>query len=92
MSKLKIKVEKNPIPEVETTPEVPVASEVETTTEAVKTEKQEWPESSVSGKFNSVAFKEGHVVFNPSGQRLTEVISKTAAEDIIRAQNRAAQL
>lgn len=90
MSKTKVKVEKNPVPAPEADV-APVVAPESVTPEAFKPQ-GEWPESSVSGKFNSVAFKEGHVVFNPSGQRLTEVISKTEADEIVRAQNRAAQL
>lgn len=85
MSKIaKIKVDKDPetaTPEVvtpEATPEVVV--------------KDQWPEVGTTGKFNAVPYKDGYVVYNPSGQRATGVVTKVVADDIVREQNRAAQI
>lgn len=87
MSKLpKVKVEKNPVAEIETTP-VKVEESIDLAPVA-----SEWPEVTATGKFVAVPFKEGYVVYNPIAQRVTGVVSRDEASDIVRAQNRAAQL
>lgn len=50
----------------------------------------EWPQTGQRGYFHSVPFKEGFVVFNPQCQRITEVVSKIKADDIVRTSNLAA--
>lgn len=84
--KIKIdKVEPVVVPQSET----PV---VETEKLEVKTTHAEWPEAPLKGKFHAVAWKGGYVVFNPQEQRITEVISKDLADDMVRRSNLAAQI
>lgn len=87
MSKLpKIKVDKGPAIDVV---EKPVETEVAATPVSAKSE---WPEVTATGRFVAVPFAAGYVVYNPIAQRVTEVVSKTVADDIVRNQNTAAQL
>lgn len=79
----KIKIDKETAPEVETNVE-------EVNEEPKAATKQEWPEVGNPGKFVAVEFKDGYVVFNPSGQRATGIIDKHKADDIVRESNRAA--
>lgn len=86
MSKVKIKIDKSPETDVV---EKKVEAEVIATPVSVKSE---WPEITATGRFTSVPFAAGYVVYNPIGQRVTEVVSKVAADDIVRQQNAAAQI
>mgnify|MGYP001602141046 CR=1 FL=1 len=83
MPKLKIKVEENPVESVKVE-EAPVV--------VAKQVKSTWPEVGTTGRFNAVKFQHGYVVYNTVGQRATGVVTKDQAEDIVRAQNRAAQI
>lgn len=77
--------------EVKVSPE----EKVEEKTEVVAEKKStgiEYPEGDAKGKFHSVSFQNGYVVYNPSGQRVTGIIDKIAAADIVRQQNQAAQI
>lgn len=54
--------------------------------------KGKFPEVAGTGRFQSVQFKGGYVVYNPAGQRVSDVLSLSQAEDIVRAQNQAAHI
>lgn len=49
--------------------------------------KSEFPEVAGIGRFQSVKVGEGYAVYNPSGQRVTGIISLDQAGDIVRKQN-----
>lgn len=85
MSKVKIKVDKGPVDEVL---EAPVVAEEVVT---VPTE-ESWPEVTATGRYVAVPFKEGYVVYNPTAQRVSGLVSRTVANDIVRQQNTAAQI
>lgn len=67
-----------------------VPKEVEV--EGDKPKKIEYPEGDAKGRFHTVAFEGGYVVYNPAGQRATGVIGKIKADDIVRQSNQAAQI
>ncbi len=54
----------------------------------VPLDEEGFPISEVRGKFHSVAFKEGAVVFNQFGQRATDVVSDAEAKDLVGKSNR----
>lgn len=52
----------------------------------------EFPQVAGNGRFQAISLGAGYVVYNPAGQRVTEIVSFTQAGDIVRAQNQAAHL
>jgi predicted RNA-binding protein with PUA domain len=87
----KIKIDKEVVEEVKEVVEEVTEAAVKPSEEK-KSKKDEWPEVGSKGKFHAVAFKDGYVVYNPSGQRATGIVTKIQADDIAREQNRAAQI
>lgn len=80
---VKVKINKDvEVPVVD----APVAEVVEKKVEA------KWPEVGQTGRFNAVEWQGGWVVYNPAGQRATGVLKKEVADDIVRENNRAAQI
>lgn len=77
-----------------------VVEEVETEEVAVDTEveetpakkKSKFPEVAGTGKFQAVQVGKGFVVYNPHGQRVSDVLEEVAANDLVRDNNQAAHL
>lgn len=95
----RIKIDKEKDVEIVSSEQTPVetatsAPEIETDTKEAKPKKadQDWPEVGSTGRFTAVPFKDGYVVYNPSGQRATGVIGKVEADDIVRQSNQAAHI
>lgn len=82
MAKVKNNVEETVVAE---TPKVVEVKEV-------KEKAVEYPEGNATGRFHSVAFNGGYVVYNPAGQRATKVVTKIVADDIVRQNNQAAHI
>jgi hypothetical protein len=57
-----------------------------------KVEEIKFPEVSRTGRFQSVAFGTGFVVYNPDACRVSGILTATQANDIVRRQNFAAQI
>lgn len=81
MAKNKVRVE-----EIEEIVEAPV-EEIE-----VLKKEFEYPEVRGIGKFQSISVEGGCVVYNPTGQRVSGILTATKANDIVREQNCAAHL
>jgi hypothetical protein len=54
-----------------------------------KEKEVKFPDVRGNGKFQSVKFENGYVIYNPNGQRVSEVISLDIANDIVNRQNSA---
>ena len=101
MAKIKIKINKDEVvaPVVET-PTPTVEEKVETVDVPIVEEKVEapvpsrieFPEGKKTGKFHSVTVKDGYVVYNPDGSRISGIITLIQANDIVRQQNQAAHI
>ncbi len=50
--------------------------------------KVKYPEGTITGKFHSVVFGGGYVVYNPNGQRATGVVTEAQAKDLVMKNNR----
>lgn len=80
------------------TPSVPEEIPVIPTDVPVETEQvnvpsaKSFPEGNTTGKFHSVPFNNGHVVYNPDGQRITGIVTKVEADDLVRQNNQAAHI
>ena len=83
MAKTKIKIDSEPVE----TPKVE-----ETKTEVKTTASESFPVSNISGRYHSLPFQDGYVVYNPNCIRVSGVISKIAADDMVRNQNQAAHI
>jgi hypothetical protein len=86
----RIKLDKEP--EVVQPEAVKQEAEVQPEPKKEKVVKNVWPEVGYTGKFHAVEHEGGYVVYNPGGQRATGVLRKEIADDIVREQNRAAQI
>ena len=73
----------------EVTPEVVETKVEEVIPEVVETKVEEvaYPEVAGTGRFQHVKFEDGHVVYNPNGQRITGKVDLRTADDTVRAQN-----
>lgn len=74
---------------------VEVNNAAEEAVEEVKVETKatrDFPEVAGTGRFQAVEFNDGYVVYNPAGQRASEVLSLDKANDIVRANNIAAHI
>jgi len=86
MPKIKVKIDKEPVSVAEVTETAPVESP------APVEKKSVWPETKIRGRFHTVEFGGGYVVYNPAGQRATGVLRRELAEDVVRNNNYAAQI
>lgn len=66
-----------------------VKEEVVTTDETVEVS---FPVVVGNKRFQSVSFNKGFVVYNPSGDRVSNILTKEKAEDLVREMNRQAGL
>lgn len=73
----------------EVLPEVIEPKVEEVLPEVVETKVEEvvYPECHGNGKFQHVKFGNGYIVYNPSGQRVTDKIDLRSADDIVLRQN-----
>ena len=55
-------------------------------------EPEKYPEVASSGLFQVVPFKDGYLLYNPDGQRVSDILSKVKADDLAHANNLAAHL
>ena len=85
MPKHKIKVEK-PIEPEEDLEDSDIPSDIPSE-EPIK-----YPEVASSGLFQVVPFKDGYLLYNPDGQRVSDILSKVKADDLAHANNLAAHL
>lgn len=106
MSKIKIKVNKDepavvvneakPEPAVivnEPKPEpVVVVNEPKPEPAPTVNEPLIYPEGKGIKKFHAVPFKDGFVVYNPDGSRVSNILTALQANDIVREQNQAAHI
>lgn len=80
-------LEEAPVEETATEEEV-----VEATPETTKGKKITYPEVGGNGRFQMVPFGDGYVVYNPNGQRASNVVSLVEAKDLVQRNNNAAGL
>jgi hypothetical protein len=83
---IKIKLDKDPEVVSETVVESPVVEKVEVV------EKSVFPEVNAKGRFIAVAHENGYVVYNPANQRVSGVLGKVVADDMVLRQNIAAHI
>jgi hypothetical protein len=81
----KIKIDKGPV-----APVVDMPTEAEKV--AAPANEIVYPTVGTNGRFAAVAFMDGYVVYNPNGQRVSGIMSKAAADDMVRNQNTAAHI
>ena len=90
--KVKPEVEEPREEEVETVEETETEEETVEDTSGKKGKSDKWPEGNATGRFHAVAHKDGFVVYNPAGQRVSNVLTEDAANDLVIRQNQAAQI
>lgn len=89
----KIHIEKKETEEVKVeAPKVEEAKVAAPIEEKKEVKTSDWPEITATGRYVAVEYKDGYVVYNPIAVRITGVISKIEAEDIVRQQNTAAHI
>lgn len=76
-----VEVSETPVEAAEAPAEVPV----ETVEESVETI---YPEVKIIGAFQKVPFKDGYLVYNPDGKRISDVLGISDADDLVRENNR----
>ena len=79
----KIKIDRTPV--VDLKPEADLVEEV-------KAAKDNFPKVDSKGRFVAIPFEGGFVIYNPAGQRVSGIMNKVQADDMVRNQNLAAHI
>lgn len=81
-----------PRPKKEVVDQVEISTPVEKPVEKEAVKEIEYPEVAGTGRFEAVKVKGGYVLYNPCGQRSSDLLEERKALDLARIQNRAAQI